>query len=60
MQAGRMAVTHQGGWATHGATERMKIETKELDESMHDTYGVKVDVRDALHEAVGVRPTLCA
>jgi hypothetical protein len=38
----------------------MKIEPKELDESMHNTDGVKDDVRDALHEAVGVRPTLCA
>ena len=39
----------------------MKIETKELDESMHGADGVAGgDVRGAMCEAVGVRPTHCA
>ena len=38
----------------------MKIETQELDELMRDADGVTGDVRDALYEAVGVRPTQCA
>mgnify|MGYP007078370220 FL=1 len=38
----------------------MKIETQELDELMRGADGVTGDVRDALHEAVGVRPTQCA
>ena len=58
--SGKMAVARQGGWATHGAAERMKIETKELDESMHGADGVAGDVRGAMCEAVGVRPTHCA
>ena len=60
MQAGRMAVARQGGWATQGAAEGMQLETLELDESMRGDDGVKGDVRDVLHEAVGVRPTQCA
>ena len=40
----RMAVARQGGWATQGAAEGMKIKTKELDESMQNTDGVKDDV----------------
>ena len=56
MQAGRMAVARQGGWATQGAAEGMQLETLELDESMRGDDGVKGDVRDVLHEAVGVRP----
>ena len=55
-----MAVARQGGWATHGAAEPMKIETKELDESMHGADGVAGDVRGAMCEAVGVCPTHCA
>jgi hypothetical protein len=35
----------------------MKLEAPELDESMCSNDGVKGDVRDVLHEAVGVRPT---
>ena len=58
--SGKMAVARQGGWATHGAAERMKIETKELYESMHGADGVAGDVRGAMCEAVGVRPTHCA
>ena len=46
-----MAVARQGGWATHGAAERMKIETKELDESMYGADGVAGDVRGAMCEA---------
>ena len=60
MQAGRMAVVRQGGWATQGAAEGMQLETLELDESMRGDDGVKGDVRDVLHEAVGVRPSQCA
>ena len=52
-----MAVARHGGWATIGAAERMKIETQELDELMRGADGVTGDVRDALYEAVGVRPT---
>ena len=57
-----MAVARHGGWATIGAAERMKIETQELDELMRGADGVTGDVRDALYEAVGVRPTqsMCA
>ena len=58
--SGKMAVARHGGWATIGAAERMQIETLELDESMRGDDGVKGDVRDVLHEAVGVRPTQCA
>jgi hypothetical protein len=58
--SGKMAVARQGGWATNGAAEGMKMETQELDELMRGADGVKGDVRDALCEAVGVRPTLCA
>ena len=45
MQAGRMAVARQGGWATQGAAEGMQLETLELDESMRGDDGVKGDVR---------------
>jgi hypothetical protein len=38
----------------------MKMETQELDELMRGADGVTGDVRDALYEAVGVRPTQCA
>ena len=38
----------------------MQIETQELDELMRGADGVTGDVRDALYEAVGVRPTQCA
>jgi hypothetical protein len=40
----------------------MKMETQELDELMRGANGVQGDVRDALYEAVGVRPTqsMCA
>ena len=55
-----MAVARHGGWATIGAAERMQIETQELDELMRGADGVTGDVRDALYEAVGVRPTQCA
>ena len=60
--SGKMAVARQGGWATHGVAERMKIETKELDESMHGADGVAGDVRGAMCEAVGGRVphSLCA
>jgi hypothetical protein len=60
MQAGRMAVAWQGGWATTGAAEGMKVEAQELDELMRGADGVKGDVQDAMYEAVGVRPTHCA
>ena len=60
MQAGRMAVARHDGWATTGAAEGMKMETQELDESMHGADGVAGDVRGAMCEAVGVRPTHCA
>ena len=46
--------------STQGAAEGMQLETLELDESMRGDDGVKGDVRDVLHEAVGVRPTQCA
>ena len=38
----------------------MQIETQKLDELMRGADGVTGDVRDALYEAVGVRPTQCA
>ena len=57
---GNMAVAQQGDLATTGAAERMKMETQELDELMRGANGVQGDVRDALYEAVGVRPTQCA
>ena len=60
MQAGRMAVARQGGWATTSAAEGMKMVTQELDELMRGADGVKGDVQDAMYEAVGVRPTHCA
>ena len=53
-----MVVARQRGWPTHGAAERMKIDTKELDESMHGADGVAGDVRGAMCEAVGVRPLM--
>jgi hypothetical protein len=58
--SGKMAVARQGDWATTGAAERMKMETKELDDLMRGADGVQGDVRDALYEAVGVRATQCA
>ena len=61
MQAGRMAVARHGGWATDGAAERMSAGTQELDElSCATLTRVAGDVRDALYEVVGVRPTQCA
>ena len=60
VQAGRMVVARQGGWATNGSAERMQIDTQESDESMRGADGVEGDVQDALYEAVGVRPTQCA
>ena len=56
--SGKMAVARHGGWATIGAAERMQIETQKLDELMRGADGGTGDVRDALYEAVGVRPTL--
>ena len=55
-----MAVARQGDWATNGAAEGMQMETQELDGLMRGADGVKGDVRDALYEAVGVRPIQCA
>ena len=53
VQAGRMVVARQGGWATNGSAERMQIDTQESDESMRGADGVEGDVQDALYEAVG-------
>ena len=52
-----MAVVRQGGWLTNGVVEGMKIETQESHESMRGADGAKGSMRDALYEAVGVRPT---
>ena len=38
----------------------MKMEKLELDELIHGTDSDAGDVRDALREVVGMRPTLCA
>ena len=55
-----MAVTRQGGCPANDAAEGMTIKTPELDELMRVADGDEGDVRDALCEAVGVRPTHCA
>ena len=52
-----MAVARQGACLANGAAEETKMETPELDKLMRGADGDEGDVRDALCEAVGVRPT---
>ena len=55
-----MAVALQGACLANGAAEETKMETPELDKLMCGADGDEGDVRDALCEAVGMRPTHCA